>query len=72
MGTKFIDVDGLTFFKQQQDAVNGARFMNNSEFVGEDGQILNEKLPDERSIQTATLEDINALFDETTAETTDD
>ncbi len=63
MGTKFIDIDGLAFFKQQTDAVNNARFMSNAEFVGADGKILNEKLPNEMSVKTASLEEIDALFD---------
>ena len=63
MATKFIDVDGLNFFKQKQDALNSILYMNNAEFVGDDGKILNEKLPDEMSIQKATVDDIDKLFD---------
>lgn len=62
MATKFIDIDGLAFFKQQLDANLSGQYMSQYDFVGEDGKILNEKLPNEMSIQKATLGDINALF----------
>ena len=62
MAKKFIDLDGLTIFKQQQDAVNSARFLSVADFLDADGKILNAKLPSEQQIETASNDDINALF----------
>lgn len=62
MATKFIDIGGLAFFKQQLDANISGQYMNIYDFTGADGKILNEKLPDEMSIQKATFDDIDALF----------
>ena len=57
MAQKLIDIDGLAFFKKQQDAFNDAKFMPYYDFIDDNGFIDTAKLP------AATTEDITKIFE---------